>query len=417
MAKENSEPGARPRRPGRSRRQSIAGGATLLAVAVLVGLTAHWLTMRLEPVGASAPSATPARSPSSRNDVVWRQVDGTVYHARIDGARLAQFLEECHESTKKAREEGHALIRAGLPPLLDPIFSEIAARVPSYADWYYRYDTRYVLMAQALIPAVTQLVGSPADALHRRDAFTQAVIDHVTGYLQEQYGDRVLHPGATASAIQAAIDQTMTALEIGWLREVDWQRTRMQTLIKAAGPAEPLSTEAAGRQPIDWDGREIQASVLHQHQAVPQQFRRGLLTVTFAIPEDVSGLPSGIHEHQIAEDNTDEISHVILNLFGKVADPIASAVGNVAIGVVAGGFAAGASAAPPAAVLIGFGVTVGSEMISNRLEESLTREDFERSLRDSIDKTRQDVEATIIAAFDRHIDQWVAGIDARIAQP
>jgi hypothetical protein len=56
-------------------------------------------------------------------------------------------------------------------------------------------------------------------------------------------------------------------------------------------------------------------------------------------------------------------------------------------------------------------------MISNRLEESLTREDFERGLTESIEKTRQDVEANIIATFDRHIDQWVAGIDARIAQP
>ena len=99
-----------------------------------------------------------------------------------------------------------------------------------------------------------------------------------------------------------------------------------------------------------------------------------------------------------------------------------SQVADLAIGVVAGSFAHGttigfgvAVAAPiataaPIAATIGFTAMVLTEVLSNRLEESLTRSEFEEGLRRTMIATEHATETVMILALRQHVEAWYAGI-------
>ena len=136
-------------------------------------------------------------------------------------------------------------------------------------------------------------------------------------------------------------------------------------------------------------------------------------------------------------EETDEITHVIVNLFDKLIGPVVSQMGDLAIGVFAGSAASGTTvgfgmagglgmAGPPAAfatgvatavpigAAIGLAATVAAEMLSNRLEESLNRGEFEEGLRQTVDATENAIETGMIAVLHEHVEAWYADIVNRL---
>lgn len=120
-------------------------------------------------------------------------------------------------------------------------------------------------------------------------------------------------------------------------------------------------------------------------------------------------------------ENVDEATHVIMNLFSKVVDSavseVASAFAGITAGIVAGGVAgsgvtgvvtAGASVAVPLGAAIGFASIVTADVISNRIEENLARQDFESNLAQALLDARKDVEVKMTAAFNQRINDWYA---------
>ena len=49
-------------------------------------------------------------------------------------------------------------------------------------------------------------------------------------------------------------------------------------------------------------------------------------------------------------------------------------------------------------------------MLSNRLEASLNRGEFEEKLKQNIDATESAIENGIISALSQHIEEWSGGI-------
>jgi molecular chaperone DnaK (HSP70) len=60
--------------------------------------------------------------------------------------------------------------------------------------------------------------------------------------------------------------------------------------------------------------------------------------------------------------------------------------------------------------VIGFATTIVAEMITNRLQASLTRQEFEDTLRQSVDATENAAETAMIAVLHQQIEAWYADI-------
>ncbi len=69
-----------------------------------------------------------------------------------------------------------------------------------------------------------------------------------------------------------------------------------------------------------------------------------------------------------------------------------------------------AASTVPIGAAIGLAATVVAEMLSNRLEESLNRDEFEEGLRQTVSATENAIEAGMIAVLHEHVEGWYADI-------
>jgi len=209
-------------------------------------------------------------------------------------------------------------------------------------------------------------------------------------------------------------------------RVVAEQRQAMREFIqRAAGAPERLSADQAVGLVFDWDGQRDDRSAIHKDVNVEQKFRHGLLIVRLKLPR-FGRPPTERDSSEAAHADSDKIRSAIVTLFDKVIGTVVSEMGNLAIGIFAGGTAAGIefggmSTLPSAAVpglatavpigaLIGVATTIAGEMITNRLQASLNREEFEGTLRQSVDATENALETAMIAVLHEQIEAWYADI-------
>lgn len=409
---------------------------TALGVAAATGTIIHAKISPLAPVtAASAPVIRLGSAESdaaARDTVVWRDEAGAIYRAKIGGGRLDRFLRQRKATLEAARTRSRDQAAKEIPAALQPVFAEMTARVPGYADWYFGYLTKYELMGHALLPAIDYLHGRLAVASRPDQTMVQAIGAHIVAYIETQYAERVVRPRAAEMRLRAAFDKSYGALHARWRRIADEEHEAMRGFItEQAGSAERLSTEAAAGMElagmeVDWDASRDHGSTMHEDAIVERRFRRGLLSVKLTIPKsaETSAEPD-ISENTAAE--ADEITHVIVNLFDKMVGPVVSQMGDLAIGLFAGSFAGGTTiglgmvAAAPIATALPVGATVGlaatvvAEMLSNRLEESLNRGEFEEGLRQSVAATENAIETGMIAALHQHVEAWYADIANPIA--
>jgi CRISPR/Cas system CMR subunit Cmr4 (Cas7 group RAMP superfamily) len=92
----------------------------------------------------------------------------------------------------------------------------------------------------------------------------------------------------------------------------------------------------------------------------------------------------------------------------------ASAASGTTVGFVGApaALATGVVAAVPIGAAIGLVATVAAEMLSNRLEESLNRAEFEENLRQTVDATENALETGMIAILHEHVEAWYADISS-----
>jgi len=67
-------------------------------------------------------------------------------------------------------------------------------------------------------------------------------------------------------------------------------------------------------------------------------------------------------------------------------------------------FATGLATTVPIGAVIGLGATVVAEVLSNRLEESLNRAEFQESLRQTVAATENAVETGMISILHEHVE-------------
>jgi hypothetical protein len=178
----------------------IAAGLALAAAAA--GYMLHATMAPLVPAttaGASiiGPDAAsrPAESDAKiRDTIVWRDEAGAVYRAKVGDGRLDQFLRRRKATLETARSESRDQVAAEILTALKPVFADMKERVPGYADWYFRYLTRYELMSRAILPAIEYLGRNLYFLSPPEKNLIQTVGPYVVAYLDQQYAERVVRP-------------------------------------------------------------------------------------------------------------------------------------------------------------------------------------------------------------------------------
>jgi len=383
------------------------------------------------------PGITPGITPGSaeneaaaRDTVVWRDEVGAIYRAKVGGGRFDQFLRQRRGATEAARSELRDRAAAEIQAALKPVFAAMTARVPAYSDWYFDYLTKYKLMAHAILPALEYL-GRSLDVFsgqeRQHESLVQAIGPHVVAYLEEQYAERVVRPREAEARLSTAFDKSYGALRARWGRIVEGERAAMRSFIAdQAGSAERLSADQALGLELDWDGSREYGSAMNEEGMVDESFRRGSLSVRLKIPKSTKGRAQPDTSEKTTQE-ADEINHVILNLFDKVVGPIVSQMGDLAIGIFAGSAAGGTtvgfgmagapvavgtvvSTAVPIGAAIGLATTIIAEVLSNRLEESMGRAEFEENLRQTVDAMESAIESGMISVLHEHVEGWYADI-------
>jgi hypothetical protein len=390
--------------------------------------------------GAAVINPAPTESAAKvRDTVTWRDDTGVVYRAKVGGGRFDEFLRRRKEALEAARTESRERATAEVLAALKPVFADMTARVPGYADWYFDYLTKYQLMSHALLPALDYLGGTLGFGSPPDKSLVETIGPHVVKYLEEQYAERVVRPHATEIRLRNVFDDSYDALQARWKRIVDEQRGAIHAFIKEqATSAERLSADQAAGIELDWDGTRERGPTMHAERVVEKSFRRGLLSIRLKVPKSAK-VPDQPDVSEKTPEEADEITHVIVYLFDKLIGPVVSQMSDLAIGVFAGSAAGGTTAGfgmaggfgvaggfgmagPPAAfatgvaiavpigAVIGLTATVAAEMLSNRLEESLNRSEFEEGLRKTVAATENDIETVLIAALHEHVEAWYGDI-------
>jgi hypothetical protein len=419
----------------------VIGAALALAAAAAAGYLLHAIVSQPAAVATASAPLLPAREaqsqPKIRDTVVWRDETGAIYRAKIGGGRLDQFLRQRKGALDAARTESRDQAAAQIRAALKPIFADMTARVPGYADWYFSYLTKYELMFHAVLPGLDYL-GRALDIFSPPDkGLYQTIAPHVVAYIEKQYAERVVRPREAEARLSAGFDKSYGPLRAHWGRLAEEQRAAMRAFIKEqAGSAERVPPNQASGIELDWDGRRADRPLIHEDFVAERRIRQGLLSVRLKIAPSAKA-PTRLDVSKKApkeEDDSEEAheaTHVMVNLFDKLIGPVVSQMSDLAIGVFAGsaaggatvgfgmagapafgamGVATGVAAAVPVGAAIGLAATVATEVLSNRLEEALNRTEFEEGVQQSVDVTENGVETDIIAVLHEHIEAWYADI-------
>jgi hypothetical protein len=362
-----------------------------------------------------------APAPPASKTLVWRSQSGVIYRCTVDRAKFEALLQErkriLDNERAAAREFAVASLRAGIRP----VFSEVAGRIPAYADWYYSYFTKYELMVHAVVPVLEYgtrwASGAPTAGAQ---GFVPFIESHLVKYMSDQYAERVLKPRRTTQRLESAFKAVLAQLRVDWTRAMIEYDQAMESFIGSAG--RNVETVAAQSQtvPLDWDDQRSDIATAHQDIYVLTTIRRGLLAPMVIAPRTSDNEPGALSDGEDEEGSGgDEVARVIVELFGKVVDPVISEMGSIVTGIAVGGvaggvassgaaglLAAGAQVTIPLGAAVGLSGTIASDLLSTRLEENLTRSDFERNLRRATLATQEEVEAKMAQILYQHVDAW-----------
>jgi hypothetical protein len=412
--------------PPRKTRVTIVGGAVLAAILVAGGILSS--TIGLEPAwGTLVGALSSAQQPKV---VVWRDVDGIAHRTTVNRVKYDALVAEQRTVLDAAHLDTRAAAKTRIEADVAAVFSDIDDRVPQYGEWYYRYTTKYLLMTHGAMGLWGDFLARAANQPFTLEQAIGLIQGHLTDYLEAQYADKVLRPDRTEAQLQAAYDQDLAKLHEEWLTVLVAEQQRFAEFLTTQNGVVVSRADSAALddEKLDWNFSVGDAA--HKTTVTVQKFRRGLLSIAVSRPRKyaVPGAPPAEPEQdsQDSTEESDEIAHVISNLFSAIIDPLAAQFSALLASTVAGGFAGGMTgglmtipvAATPGLVLsaplvgaaIGAAITVGTDITATRLEERMTRADFEQSLRDTLAKTQKAITDTLVATLFQHADlEFAAG--------
>ena len=423
-----------PRKARFTASRRLLHGFSFAALVIVLGISGEALLHAKPGIAEPAWASTPADEPNSQITLEWRDDTGNIHAATIEKSKITTFLAQQSAAVAKQRDVMHTVVAGKLGEEIKATFDVIRNRVPHYADWYFGYWTKYVLMSQALRAALTHATMNMKYSESRGPALdlAHAVAGSLTEYLKRQFAVRVLVPTWSEGQIEASFARAMVTVHEKWAPFLDNQDRQLVEFVEREATPIDMSTIAASGRADRPPPPPLLGSGHHQDVFDVFAFRSGMIKV--AVPRPRATLKGPIPDQEAkgeTEEGQDKITGVIVNLFSAVVDPIAARGGDLVVSIAAGGLAgavgsnmglagvaggaAGAAAVAPITAVIGGLVSMSTDFAASKFEERLTRPSFEKSITDIVDSIETSVDKTLISVLDEHIDAWYSDVMADTA--
>jgi hypothetical protein len=375
-------------------------------------------------------AATPTEEPAGRVLLAWRDSAGKVRAATIEKAKITTFLTKQSVAVARESEQVRARAHEKLTDETNAAFVAVRKRVPLYADWYFAYRTKYVLMSRAVRAGLTHVTVDMETKPHKAD-FIHAIEISLSTYLRREFAEKVVTPIHTQEQIEAAFEATLAVVRENWVTFLKSQDEQLLEFIKQeATPVDPSTALNLGREdraPLP----PMLGSMYHRDVFDAVTFRRGMLQIAVKRPRATAGGPASAEtKTDDLDEGQDKIAQVMVNLFSSIVDPVAARGGDLLVSVAAGGIAGamaggsnltivgvagaatGAAAIAPLAALFGGVISLSTDFAASKFEERLTRPSFEKDVTEIVTSTQEAVDRTLARVLDEHITAWRTDVSA-----
>jgi hypothetical protein len=409
---------------GGLRERPLVGGAALAAAALLVtGVV--WFAQPLRSSSVTLPVAANAAQPPQKpgTDIApdaatstvfaWDDDHGVRRRAAVDSRRFDDYAATRRGMVLPDQERALAAAAQALHTGTAPIFAEVEARVPHYANWVFDWWTSWILLGRAFGWTWHELTDGPILTLPDR------VQARLVGAIQEQFDALVLQSETTEAKLMPAIARSREAASGEWLRSCRRYQDGLSDFVRQEARRVERYDPAQGWLPEPgWDGGKATfQTICRPVGPTGETILRPELTASLTAMSS-GGPVDDVILRMARPFATKLISFVVLPiivtaLIGGLVLPLFGLLPNVISGVVTGIITGAAGA-----LIIGFSASASVDWLLNRTDEALSRPQFEADVRRAVVTAEADFESKVLDSQRRSIEQQLQAVAAAlIGQP
>jgi hypothetical protein len=311
-----------------------------------------------------------ARQVPDRLELVFTTRDGRVVRALPDRMAYSAFLKETFAWLEAERQAADAEVARIAQEGLDPLQSDMTARVPDFGAWYLAWGTNWQIALEAVTSFGTHVAAAEVDSLRN-------MIEHdVFEYVMRQYRAIVLYPEGSDFRLRGAFAEAGERMQQRYLKTLANLDQRFQLFVAAhtTHHADAPPGHIASTVRLDWGAQA------HRLRIAQPEFPRSLLIGTDLL---VGGLVMTQAMRMIPAEIVESVGASTLRLGaaaaeGGAAGSVPAPVVGTAIGVVAGVTAA-----------------IALDYATNRLIAWANREAFEADVRRSVTTTFDELKTLV----------------------
>jgi hypothetical protein len=398
------------------RQKPLAGGAAIAAVGLVVTGIA-WFAQPLNPPRRALPAAQlvqttdAAITSDGAADTVftWEDDHGGHHRAAVDSRRYEDYASS--RRSLIAQDQQRALDAAAqvLRTSIAPVFREVEARVPYYANWVFDWWTSWILLGRAFGWTWHALTDGPILTLP--DRVQASLVDAV----QQQFNALVLEPGITEAKLKPAIDRSRAAAHDVLMRSCRNYQDALGGFVRHEARRVERFDGAQGWAPDPaWDPDKVAFRPVcptadpAEETAMRPQLAASLMAMSGGGPVD------DVILRMARPFATKLISFVVLPiivtaLIGGLVLPLFGLLPNIISGVVTGIITGAAGA-----LIIGFSASASVDWLLNRTDEALSRPQFEADVRDAVVAAEADFESKVLGVEHRSIERQFQDVVAAV---
>jgi hypothetical protein len=404
------------------RDERLLGGAAIAALGLLVtGII--WFAQPLRPpsaLPAAANAAPPVQKSGSAVSLdgtaatvfTWDDDQGGRRRAAVDSRHYNEYAASQRGTIAQDQQRVLDTAAQALHASTRPIFADVEARVPYYANWVFDWWTSWILLGRAFGWTWHALTDGPVLA------FPDRVQARLVAAIQQQFNALVLDPTTTEPKLKSAIDRARAAAYDALLPRCRAYRDGLSDFIRREARRVERFDPVRGWVPdAAWDpGKAAFRPVCPAVDAggetgIRPELEASLMAMSSGGPVDEVIL------RMARPFATKLISFVVLPiivtaLIGGIVLPLFGLLPNIISGVVTGIITGAAGA-----LIIGFSASASVDWLLNRTDEALSRPQFESDVRSAVVSAEVDFESKVLAvrrqSLERHLQVVTATVVGR----
>jgi hypothetical protein len=398
------------------RQRPLAGG-TAIAVLGLLVTGIGWFGQPFTPAPRALPAAQPTQATGTAiatdgtADTVftWDDDHGVRHRAAVDSRRYDDYAASRRSVITQDLQRALDAAAQALHTNTAPVFREVEARVPYYANWVFDWWTSWILLGRAFGWTWHALTDGPILTLPDR------VRARLVAAVQQQFNALVLEPETTEAKLKPAIDRSRATARDTLLQSCrNYQNGLGEFVRREARRVERLDGTKGWAPDPAWDPDKAAFQPVcpapdpAETTAMQPQLEASLMAMSSGGPVD------DVILRMARPFATKLISFVVLPiivtaLLGGLVLPLFGLLPNIISGVVTGVITGAAGA-----LIIGFSASASVDWLLNRTDEVLSRPQFEADVGNAVVAAEADFESKVLDIERESIERQLRDVTATV---